>query len=176
MPDMIDMWSAVIAEWPDLKVEYRENPLPVPYDHAITELVRAYRQAGSKDRQALQDAVQASRPHPLLVYAERMASLAVQQHDRDRVLDGLLALAISGPMPDPHDPLFGAAMLYHSAGRLGEDAQLLFDAAAALAAPSAAHTLLTFTRERAPGNRTLKAFGYREVEDAGQGLLYWKRD
>jgi len=172
MSDLTNPWHDLMAGWPKIEVGYKTSPLPSAYDDAITNLVRSFRRAAGTEREALQGAVQAERATPLLMYAERMASLALKHKDATRILDGLAAVAMRGNTPDPHDSLYGLALLYDSARELSQDAQLLFDAAAAVASPTTARTLLAFTRERAPSDRTLRAFGFRKVHDSTRTLLY----
>lgn len=172
MPDLTNEWRHLMEEWPKVEVGYKTSPLHSAYDDAITNLVRAFKRAVQKEREALQRAVQAESVTPLLMYAERMASLALKDNDVARVSDGLAAVAMRGETPDPRDSLYSLALLYNSASELSQDAQLLFDAAAAVASPFTAQALLAFTRERGPGDRTLRAFGFRKVQDSSQPLLY----
>ena len=54
------------------------------------------------------------------------------------------------------------APLYHASGRIGADAQKLFDEAASYALNEVAGNLAEFPRRR-PEDRSLESFGYKEV-------------
>ena len=173
MSDVIELWNDVIAETPhEKRVSYLGAPFPNALDEALTTVVRSFFSAAPSDRALFHEIFDEKNSFLLLAYAERMASLAVHKRDPHRVLDGLVAIAMEGFEFDERDALQRLAPLYHSARKLSEDPQALFDAAASVAPASVAEAMRGFTRERTSEDRSLEAMGYRESGSKGRTLIY----
>jgi hypothetical protein len=81
---------------------------------------------------------------------------------RGRVREALLYHSIENARVDYRDNLMSICPIYHSAVRLGLDAEGLFSEVAALSAPEMADLLRGWLR-RQPENQSLGAFGQRET-------------
>jgi hypothetical protein len=70
--------------------------------------------------------------------AERMASLAVREHNEERVLSGLLAAALDNWRSDYRDNLIRIGLLHDAATRVTGDPERVFERAALLLPPVSA--------------------------------------
>jgi hypothetical protein len=171
--------SKLMAVWDDLLAtrstrnwaDYSSQPLPSELDDAIGRLVAAYRGASSEDRQELRTARRSAAWFPVLVYAERMATLALRERAVNRIEDGLIALAIEDFTFDPRDSIPLLALHHHAAGRIGADVRTVFESAAQHASPKVAETLRRFP-SRNERDKSLAAMGYAESPDPDAMLAY----
>jgi hypothetical protein len=104
----------------------------------------------------------------LLAFGIRMAALAVREQDASHLADALAAVAIEGGRIDLRENLQVLALIYHSAEKIGADAQSLFDSAPA-SNPELGAAIREFPR-RAARDRSIEAMGFRESGDAGEFL------
>ena len=91
-----------------------------------------------------------------------MAAAGARENSRRHLLHGLIALIIENQSTDWRDTITCMAPLYHASGRIGGDAWELFDEAASYADNEFAGNLAAFPG-RKPEERSLEAFGYKEV-------------
>jgi hypothetical protein len=94
------------------------------------------------------------------------------------VNNGLTAIAmIEAERTDPRDILMPVSLLYHSAGKIGANADQLFRDSAKLSEPNVA-TLLTGFIERPADEKNIRsAWGYDEVETkGGVGFIGWENE
>lgn len=143
---------------PAANAGYLDWPLPSTRDTEIGELL-------------------ATRPAPelgessgrvLLVFAERMAALAVRDRDPDTLRRGLRAAAVAAEVEsDSRGVVLVLPTLWHSAGLLGLDRAAEFTAFA----DQTGGELVAGFAGRRPEDQTLECMGYVEVDDA-DGFRY----
>jgi hypothetical protein len=144
---------------PSLNEGYLDERLPSGRDKEITRLI-----AAASDGGRLRElAGQLSETHVpvLLVFAERMASLAVRLGDAEVMRQGLMAVCLSFGVADRRDALLVLPLLWRTAERLR------LDPAAELMAVHQAvgcEELARFTARR-PEDRTIASMGYVETRD-----------
>src|SRR5258708_39461499 len=86
------------AEW--LRAENNRGlgpkPIPQPRDVEISDLLRAWTSLDGATRKEAAQGILKEQRFTLLGYSERMASLAVREHNEESIFLGLLALGIYG--------------------------------------------------------------------------------
>lgn len=97
-----------------------------------------------------------------------MPVLAVRRPSPDLIGQALMALAASERTEDVRDLMFYLARLHHSATKLGLDTRKLFDDVAGLVASGHLQEATRSFPLRAPGNRDLAAFFFRETLTNGE--------
>lgn len=153
----------------EANVGYLDEQLPNVRDAEIAALVR-----NTADRAGLAELegeVDRAQVPVLLVFAERMASLAVRRHDVASLTDGLRAAALA-TAGDTRDAMVALALLWDAAGRIGVGASDAFRSVAG-DLPRGGPALERFA-ERDPEDQTIEAMGYRTTDE--DGLRYeWTR-
>jgi hypothetical protein len=89
--------------------------------------VEAFRAANAEERSAMNAALTRGEAATLDAIAQEAAEIAVREHDADRVRFGLAALALEGGWPDWRDTTVLLTLLHVSAGKLGLEADRLFE-------------------------------------------------
>lgn len=141
--------------------DYYQRPIPSDLDTAVGGLVSVFIDGEAETRERLLSASRKENSFTLIVFAERMATLAVRESSPRRIRDGLVALIIEGFKFDYRDNMCVWAPLYHSAVKLGADPDLIFREAASLANTEVSRWLIDFANRPAPG-KSLKVFGFTE--------------
>lgn len=149
---------------------YLNKPIPCNLDERVRALIDLFMSASMKQRQMMFPLVTRRISGVLLAFAERMAAAGVRENSRQHLLRGLIALIIENYSIDWRDVITCMAPLYHASGRIGVDPQELFDDAASYADNEVAGNLAAFPRRR-PEDRSLQAFGYKEVLEP-DGIRY----
>jgi hypothetical protein len=141
--------------------DYSSQPIPCELDYVAGNLVNLYKRLSPVERETVHSLASERNSYTLLTFAERMATLAVREKSRERLLDGLLSLIIENYNADWRDNLTKLAPLYHSAVKIGIDPQSLFMDAASYGNNEVAEIIRGFPL-REPEDRSLEAFGYKE--------------
>jgi hypothetical protein len=100
-----------------------------------------------------------------------MAVLAVGRQSPSLINRGLVALVIEGASQDVRDSIVAVAKLYHSAVKMGIDAQAAFGNAASFADAGLIKTELKHFASRGPKDRDISAFYWTEEGD-GENFRY----
>jgi hypothetical protein len=121
-------------------------------------------EAGSDDvRTGITSRADRKTSYLFLRFSDKAVLDAMRQNSEERVMRGLQALAIENCAADWRDSIFGAAALWHSALKIGADAERLFTSIASIALePAKTRLFLSFLR-RSPENRELAKFGLKEA-------------
>ena len=184
MDDAIDHLNALAAEsvkddkpmrTTEELLHFFKNPpkraYSVPLEEAMTSIVKIFRMADENGRRAIASKLNKHARNSFLGYAADMAVLAVRTQSPYLIEQGLIALVIEGGTQDWRDSIVALAKLYHSAGKLGMDAQKAFDEAASLADPGIIKKEMNGFPLRPPEDRDLKAF-YETEEMTDEGFRY----
>lgn len=143
---------------------------PSTIDTTVKQLIDRYSALAPADREAFLTPFSMDQSFTLLLFAIRMAMLAVREHSTQRIVDGLMALVIEDCRLDWREVLIVCSLLNHSAQLIGADATALFDRAAGMASPTTAEHLRGFVR-RDPGLQRVESFGWR-ASGSGAGFRY----
>ena len=154
----------------DIRKGYPEPFLPCDRDERISTLVKLFINGTNLDRRHIWQSVDWHLSGAVTGFAERMASLAVREKSRERIVEGLVALIIEDYFCDWRDNLRRVAPLYDAAKKIGLDPNALFLEVAGQFKSSVAVSLRQFT-ERSPQDQSLEAFAYSESADA-DGFIY----
>lgn len=111
--------------------EYAESRIPSPADSDVARAVRAFTEAGPHDQAGFRSALDAGRAGVLVAWSERIAALAVRLDSARPLQLGLVGLSLAAT-EDEHAAMMVAPLHRRSAEKLGEDAMLVFDDAAAV--------------------------------------------
>ena len=149
---------------------YGPSAFPNPLDDEVAALVTSWKAGGP---QAVAEAIAGSTDNGrgvLRAYAERMASLAVRNNDRDILLNAVVANVVGGLSTNERESLLVMAPIEDAAARLGVDLPGLFeDAASCVGHPGTANLMVWLTRT--PENRSLATMRY-VAEDGADGFRY----
>lgn len=146
----------------EANVGYLDEQLPNFRDAQIAALVRnTAERAGLAE---LEGEVDRAQVPVLLVFAERMASLAVRRRDAASLADGLRAAALA-TAGDKRDAMMALALLWDAAGRIGVGPGDTFRSVAG-DLPRGGPALERFA-QRDPEDQTIEAMGYRTTDEDG---------
>lgn len=151
------------------------SPVKNSLDSELTELCQRFAQSDEKVRAKMRTSISLEEFDTLLSFSNRSAVFALREQNVNWVSNGLTAIAmIEAERTDFRDILMSLSLLYHSAKRIGADANQLFRDTAQLSEPNVA-TLLTGFIGRPPEEKDLRtSWGYDEVETAaGIGFIRW---
>lgn len=151
-------------------IGYGTRPIPHPRDAEISALLRAWLSLAEPLRIAALTQISEDYRFTLLAYSERMASLAVRDHNREHLLLGLLALGLDGWRFDWRDNLLVVCLHYDAAQRLSLCPNALFENAAQMLSDQPANGLRSFLH-RSQEDKCLDAMGYTVTADA-DGFRY----
>jgi hypothetical protein len=143
----------------------------VALEDAMTAVVKMFQAAGENSRRAITSTLSPHARRGLLGYAADMAVLAVRRDSQALIQQGLAALVIEGASFDLRDSIGALAKLYHSAVKLGMNAEQTFETAASLAEPGMLRSEIHGFPLRLPEDRSLKAFFLTE-ETTEEGFRY----
>jgi len=158
----------VIESLPPGRTYYRE-PLPCFADDQLTRLCHWYMRSSPMERGAFSSSLQRGHGDLLLVFSERMATLAIRETSVSRLRCGIVAIGMLGLTTlDFRESLVVLALLHRSAVKLGVDPNALFLEGAEQGNPEVAEQLRMFAkRERVD----IESMGFRET-NSPDGFLY----
>jgi len=165
---MID--DALAALTPERTRGYGPGPIPGEVDDDVRRLLAAVRGADADARGAIGRRLGDRVGMILLLFAERMAALAVRTGDPGPAREGLDAATLGARAVDRRDGLVRLSLLDDALRRLGLDPSPFFAAAEDLAAPDFREGLLGFPA-RPPESRSIAAMKYEAGADA-DGFRY----
>jgi hypothetical protein len=143
---------------------YFWEPIPVPLDSAMYDLVSAFAQADARSQSRLLERLTKGQRDLISSFSIRLASMAVRERDPDLVVLGLVAQWLGWPaVEDPRERVMDQAPLYHAAVKLEANPAELVDRAAAITRDEDFRTQLRVFVSRPEETKTLKLLGYREV-------------
>jgi hypothetical protein len=145
---------------------YYESRIPSPSDSEIARAVNAFTEAGPHDQAQFRAALDAGRSGLLQAWSERIAALAVRLDSERPLVLGLVGLSLAAG-EDAHEAALVAPLHRRSAEKLGIDATLIFDDAAAATDPDGAAWL----EEMRDSDEQPEDAGYVEDADA-DGFRY----
>jgi hypothetical protein len=107
-----------------------------------------------------------------LMFAERQAVFVIRTRDKALITDALMAVSLMrGGLADDIDIRMALALVHHAAGRIGVNADPLFQNAASLATPSVGRLIAKFAEGTARYD-DLRKWSYEEVTtEHGAGFL-----
>ena len=109
----------------------------------------------------------------LLVYAERAATRAVRNTDRELLFSGLVAAVVGGLDQNALEALIRMPLLEDASRRLGiEPADVFGEVAEAVGHPGSVNLMVWLSR--APEDRTLECMGFEAASDPSGFLYRWK--
>ena len=149
-------------------LSYNDSPIPEERDERIRELIRQW----ISDKEVLSLKASDEQYIMLIVFSDRLATLAVRNKDRQSLIYGLLALAASWDI-DCRDSISSLAIYIDAATRIdGDFAEIFAEIRHIL--PAEHQRFLdgvdAFLR-RAPEHRSMKYMGYTSTSDA-DGFRY----
>lgn len=145
---------------------YLAQPLPVARDTEICAFVsEAYGTAAAPN--VIRDSLSRDHASVLLVFGERMASLAVRRSDPSILDCALKAVCLALTVGNSREGLLVLPLLWHSAELLRLDAPAVFDRAGR----EGGCLGLTEFAQRRPEDQTIESMGYVEDRDA-EGFRY----
>lgn len=143
---------------------------PSPVDAAIDQVIDHYVALPPDERNAILTAFGPQHSFTFLIFAMRMAMLAVRERSAYRITRGLLALVIENARFDSREDLIILSLLNRSAEKIGADPAALFEQAAIVAEPQMAQALRTFV-QRPAGLKRIESMGFHEI-DGPDGFRY----
>src|SRR3954462_6995547 len=99
---------------------YYRSRIPCPEDERIARVVRAFSESSPGRQAVFREAMDGVRAGLLLVFAERVAALAVRLHSAEPIVQGLIAASLAQE-GDPREALAVPALFRRSAEKLGID-------------------------------------------------------
>jgi hypothetical protein len=148
--------------------DYSRSPIPAEEDVRLQLFIRDMT-LSERERQALPP----EQGWFLIVYARRMASLAVRRTAEDPIRDGIAALLVEHGRADFNESMDTVALLYDAAIRIGSHPQGLFKELARASSTKLARAISDFP-DRPPKDRALDAWGYYPSSDE-DGFRYSRR-
>lgn len=149
---------------------YAFRPIPCELDTMIEVFVREFMHAPLPERNQIVAAIPAEDGAFFISFAQRMATLAVRERSRERLLEGLVALIIEDFKEDWRDNIIRLAPLYDAGLKIDLEPQVLFNEAAAYFNNDPAIEIANFPARPAE-LKTLRAMGFRESSD-NDGFKY----
>jgi hypothetical protein len=151
------------------------NPVKNSLDSDLSGLSQRFAKSDAQTRTDMRTSINMEEFYTLLTFSQRAAVFAMRERDVNWVNNGLTAIAmIEAKRTDPRDILMPLSLLYHSAKRIGANADQLFRDTAKLSEPDVA-TLLTGFVDRPADEKDIRAsWGFDEVETSGGlGFIGW---
>ena len=149
---------------------YDSEPIPNQLDEEILALTVSFLNGTDLERELIVSAFDENHSMTLILFSERMASLAVRRNSEDILLAGLVAQIIEKWRFDARENLLRLTLLYHSAVKIGCLPEQLFNRASKCASKDVANQLHAFVHRKAQ-NRGIEVMGYEESNDA-DGFRY----
>lgn len=151
------------------------NPVKNSLDSEVVALCQKFAKSDAQARADMRTSISTDEAYTLITFSQRAAVFAMREHDVNWVNNGLTAIAMTeAPRTDPRDILWALSLLYHSAKKVGANADQIFRDTAKLSEPQVAELLTGFV-ERRPNDKDIRsAWGYDEVETKGGiGFIRW---
>lgn len=149
-------------------LDYFRQPLPSPMDERMKRIVDRYLAAKPEQRAQLLGALEKSQRALLAIYGHREVTMGMREESRERLLRGLVGLAITHHTLDRGSLEAALAVPHHIARKLGLNRIDLFDEAAELVGGEIGDYLRGYGRRSDVG---LHRFGWREIKTA-DGVKY----
>jgi len=148
---------------------YYQEPLPCVVDQRLERLCDWFSRASTSEREAFTSSLDRRHADFLLVFSERMATLAVRESSIQRLQNGLKAITmLSLSTLDFRESVLVLALHRHSAVKLGADPKKLILQAATCATAEVAEQLDAFAqRESVP----IESMGFKETHST-DGFIY----
>jgi hypothetical protein len=141
------------------------RPRKTPLDAQLAELSQTFAKADEKTRNSMRDSISMEEFSTLLSFSQRASVFALREKSLDMVRDGLSAIAmIEAKRVDWRDILMALSLLYHSAQRIGGDADRIFREASHLSDPEVAGLIDDFIKRDARYKSLRDSWGYDEVD------------
>ena len=156
--------KATLAPFGDPLADYARRRIPAPGDEVVRRLLGRIRDADPATRGAIWPGVTERRGWHCLVFAERMATLAVRTRDPEHAREGLDAATVGARAFDHRDAIIRLSLLHDALTRIGRPPAPYFAAAEDIADDSFVDELRSFPH-RAEANRTIAVMGYAEGAD-----------
>ena len=171
---------------PQQKGDSKKSPMPaVSYDHwrgedslinptknsadsELSGLAERFAKSDKRARANMRSSLSPDEFYTLLNFSDRSAVFAIREKNVNWVRNGLSAVAMTeAKRIDFRDVLMTLSLLYHSANRIGANANQLFQEAARLSEPNIAELLTGFINRPAEEKDLQTSWGRDEVETEG---------
>lgn len=152
------------------------NPAKNSLDSELSGLCQRFATSEAQARAVMRTAISLEEFYTLLTFSSRAAVFALRERNVDWIKNGLRAVAmIEAERTDARDILLSIPLLYHSAKRIGANADQLFREAAELSEPNVKELLVGFINRSDEEKDIRSSWGYDEVETAsGVGFIEWE--
>ena len=152
------------------------NPAKNSLDSELSGLCQRFATSEAQARAVMRTAISLEEFYTLLTFSSRAAVFALRERNVDWIKNGLRAVAmIEAERTDARDILLSIPLLYHSAKRIGANADQLFREAAELSEPNVKELLVGFINRSDEEKDIRSSWGYDEVETAsGVGFIGWE--
>jgi hypothetical protein len=143
---------------------YFWEPIPVPLDGVLYDLLSAFAQADAPSRRRLVERLTERQRTHLTSFSVRLASMAVRGHDPELIVLGLVAQWLGWPgVEDVRERVMRLAPMYHAAVKLEASPVDVFDRAARIVGDEEFRRSIRAWLGRPENKKTLRSLGYREV-------------
>jgi hypothetical protein len=151
------------------------NPVKNSLDSELNELCERFANSDAKVRAKIRTSISMDEFYTLLSFSRRAAVFAIRERNLNWVSKGLTAIAmIEAKLTDFRDIIWAQSLLYHSAKRIGANADQLFRAAAQLSEPQVSKLFTEFIGRTSKDKDLRASWGYDEVETKdGTGFIGW---
>ncbi len=167
MTELEKTLSAVRSEQP---IGYGRRVLPCVLDNRVHLFVEAYSKASPGERILVGGGNDETLRQVLLVFAERMASLAVRSVAKNYLLDALVALDAAGWLAEVRDNLMVLSLINDAATRIGLIPGELFAEIIPFISTESANSFQTFLK-RSAMDKSIEAMGYQATWN-DEGFIY----
>jgi hypothetical protein len=168
--NMTDLSTALAAIKKEDPTGYGHRPLRCTLDDVLGVFVRAFVAAAPLERRRIAAQGDQTLSRVLLVFAERMASLAVRVQSRTYLTSGMIALAAEGWMTESRENLSILSLLHDAAIRIGADPRETLEQVRQYATKSVTSSIEKFLK-RSKEDKSIEAMGYVATAD-GDGFRY----
>jgi hypothetical protein len=142
-------------------LDYFRQPLPGPLDERLGQVVARFMAAAPEQRALLLAALEKPQRALFGIYGHREATLGMREESRERLLRGLVGLAIAHHELDRGSLEAALAVPHHIARKLGMNTVDLFDEAAGFVGEEIGEYLRGYGRRSDVG---LRKYGWREIK------------
>ena len=153
---------------------YKSRKLTEEQELWLETLCQFYLVAPGPDRLKISGMVDRNISFLFHLYGKIAAIQAVSEANTEKVRLGLAALAIENGVFDWRDSLFVLVLLYNSARKIGMNPEQEVRLTTELASPQGAKFFTDFLA-RAPEDRTIAKFGFKEGTDSDGHFTYLAR-
>jgi hypothetical protein len=175
------MGDTVKSPMPDMKYDFwrgEQNlikPVQASLDSILSDLCQDFAKNDAATRAKIRASMSMDEFYTILTFSRRAAVFAIRKQESDFIANGLTAIAmIEKERVDFRDILIALSLLYHSAKRIGKNADQLFQDAATLSETNVSELIIGFIKQSPEKNDLRSAWGYEEVEtEEGIGFIEW---